>query len=105
MKGSYNNVLSPIMEERDEKASLSRIKVVVRVRPLNSKELSRGHKIVVRKSSDQSLMILDPTCLEVVSEKSSLDPSCWTRNFSFDSIFWSTHSQDFINYSSKEKVF
>lgn len=98
--------LSPIPEETSQ--NNSRIKVIVRVRPLTTREAARGHKSIVfgnRTLHDQTLTIWDPVCLDATHhpELSQVDPTCWTRLFSFDRVLWSDPFDG--HFSSQETVF
>lgn len=98
--------LSPIIEESI--TDNARIKVYVRVRPLNEKEISRGQKLIVKclnSSSNQSLAVWDPASFEATTiNDQSVDTSFWMRNFSFDRIFWSINPLD-SNYACQATVF
>jgi len=69
----------------------ARVRVVVRVRPLNPTEMSRGHKCTIQPSSDQAFTIWDPALFEFEAQGGfdDMDPTCWSRSFAFDDCLWS----------------
>jgi hypothetical protein len=107
---SNSLLLLPTIPEDDQFSgtSSSRIKVVVRVRPLTPKEIISGQNIIVREVGDENcnLAVWDPAGFELKrsSNNLSLDPSCWAKPFHFDRVLWSidpSHS----NYASQSVVF
>lgn len=87
----------------------SRVKVVVRIRPLSSGERKSGYQNIMRQrhpSNLQALVVIDPATYEVVNrpEFSGIDPASWAREFIFDSCLWSTDSRA-ANYADQEAVF
>jgi kinesin family protein 1 len=107
--------LSPIPEHSSSKYDASsgvggennaRIRVLVRVRPLDAKEKARGHKMIIQNDSEQTLTVWDPAAFETrsASELASLDPKCWAKQFSFDKILWSASPYD-ANYADQNHVF
>jgi kinesin family protein 1 len=109
-KRSFDATLSPIPEHSATKyesgGETTRIRVVVRVRPLNSKEKARGNKMIIQNESDQTVTVWDPAAFETKSssELASLDPKCWAKQFSFDRILWSANPYD-NNYVDQNSVF
>ena len=69
----------------------SRVRVVVRIRPLSSKEISGNHKNIL-EGSNHHIVAWDPTCFEQSSKPdfAILDSSCWSREFGYDRCLWST---------------
>lgn len=86
--------------------SESRIQVIIRVRPLNSFELSRKCKCILQHDGDQKLTVWDPACFDAIQDGdvTSIDPSCWSRDFTFDRCLWSINERD-ENYASQDTVF
>ena len=70
-----------------------RVRVAIRIRPLNSNERIQGHQNIIQKSEvkDNTLIIWDPLGLEATShqEYQDIDVSCWARSFTFDHCFYS----------------
>lgn len=128
---SYN--LPPIPEEpilhdtfnlNSPSNNSSRIKVVIRVRPLTFKEKSYGEKVIAQdvtsRSNDlgnesacnfqsRSIAVWDPACFALVAQQqqfdlSSLDSNYWAKTFHFDRILWSI-DQLSPSYSSQSTVF
>jgi hypothetical protein len=83
----------------------SRVRVVVRIRPLNQREKAAGHKHILQ-GGDNQITVWDPTCFETASrpDLAVLDPACWSREFAFDRCLWS-HDVTAANYSSQMTVF
>ncbi|KAI0260499.1 kinesin-like protein [Gloeopeniophorella convolvens] len=81
------------------------IKVVVRCRPLNSRELARGAKPLVRMSGNQTL--LDPPEPGSAQEKASSGRATErkTMAFSFDKSYWSAGPRDEPGYCSQQTLF
>jgi hypothetical protein len=71
--------------------SSSRIRVVIRVRPLSSGEVARGHQSTMTRTSEQSFTIWDPALFEYEAQGGfdDMDPTCWSRQFGFDDCLWS----------------
>ncbi|KAI7874930.1 kinesin-domain-containing protein [Lichtheimia hyalospora FSU 10163] len=74
------------------------IKVVVRCRPLNSRELSRGASCLVRMDGNQTIL-KKPEELKA-SSKDTDD----TKAFTFDHSYWSADKND-PTYADQERVF
>ncbi|KAI0052618.1 kinesin-like protein [Auriscalpium vulgare] len=78
------------------------IKVVVRCRPLNSRELARGAKPLIRMSGNQTF--LDPPEAGSQQEKQRATERK-TMPFSFDKSYWSAGPRDEIGYCSQQTLF
>ncbi|KAH7888140.1 hypothetical protein F5I97DRAFT_2014620, partial [Phlebopus sp. FC_14] len=78
------------------------IKVVVRCRPLNSRELARGAKMLIRMQGNQTF--LDPP-----EQGSSQDTKRATERktmaFSFDKSYWSAGPRDEPGYCSQQTLY
>ena len=116
-----NDTFSPTSSDNN-----SRIKVVIRVRPLTNKEKGSGEKIIVQdatkgefnhsgsssnanNSCSRSLAVWDPACLTIASQQqfdnsSTLDPNYWAKTFHFDRILWSVDPSA-PSYASQSTVF
>ncbi|KAI0289513.1 hypothetical protein BC826DRAFT_1159461 [Russula brevipes] len=81
------------------------IKVVVRCRPLNARELARGAKPLIRMSGNQTL--LDPPEQGSAQEKASSGRATErkTMAFSFDKSYWSAGPRDEPGYCSQQTLF
>ncbi|WWD20715.1 hypothetical protein CI109_105191 [Kwoniella shandongensis] len=77
------------------------IKVVVRCRPLNSRELARGAKGLIRMEGTQT--ILDPP--ELLSSTSNRATEKKPMTFSFDKSYWSAGARDEPNYASQQTLY
>ncbi|KAJ3754572.1 kinesin-like protein [Lentinula raphanica] len=78
------------------------IKVVVRCRPLNSRELARGAKPLIRMSGNQTF--LDPP--EVGSSQDTKRATeRKTMAFSFDKSYWSAGPRDEPGYCSQQTLY
>jgi kinesin family member 1 len=90
-----------------KETSNEKIKVVVRVRPLNAEERIRGHQNVIQieESQPQTITIWDPTGIDAMTrpELQNIDPSCWARNFSYDCCIHSSSADE--SHASQEHVF
>ncbi len=98
-------------------SSNERVRVIVRVRPLNIEERYRGHQNIIQieplsphktltsSSTSTTLTIWDPIGLEALnrSEFRDIDPSCWARSFSYDHCLLSNEEEEI--YKSQEKVY
>mgnify|MGYP000464227917 CR=1 FL=1 len=86
-----------IRRNRDPQASTqgpgatSRIRVLIRARPLSRVEKGRGAKNVLDRQSEQQITVWDPACFDLASrtEINDIDPACWSRSFTFDKTLWS----------------
>lgn len=81
------------------------IKVVVRCRPLNARELARGAKPLIRMSGNQTF--LDPPESGSAQEKASSGRATErkTMAFSFDKSYWSAGPRDEPGYCSQQTLF
>ncbi|TFY53427.1 hypothetical protein EVG20_g10118 [Dentipellis fragilis] len=78
------------------------IKVVVRCRPLNSRELARGAKPLIRMQGKQTF--LDPPEAGSSQEKARATERK-TMAFSFDKSYWSAGPRDEPGYCSQQTLF
>ena len=99
---------TPAMTPGDSSGSQSsRIRVVIRVRPLSDAETRRGCKCALERRSDQQFTVWDPAIFEFTANginSQHLDPSCWSRNFAFDDVLWSMDKNDDY-YASQDTVY
>ncbi|KAF9645340.1 kinesin-like protein [Thelephora ganbajun] len=81
------------------------IKVVVRCRPLNSRELARGAKPLIRMQGNQT--ILDPPEPGSAQAQASSGRASErkTHNFTFDKSYWSAGPRDEPGYCSQETLY
>ena len=89
----------------DNNNSNARVKVVIRIRPLNSFETNRGHRNIIQ-TNNQQITVWDPSCFDAVNrqELNSIDPAFWSREFAFDKCLNSLDpSSD--DYASQDMVF
>lgn len=81
----------------------SRIKIIVRIRPLNDRELHQNYKNVLKGgASSQQLSVIDPCVFEAGTAR--LRPellATWARDFCFDRILWPDES----SYSAQARLF
>ncbi|BGP47019.1 hypothetical protein JCM10450v2_002871 [Rhodotorula kratochvilovae] len=82
-------------------ASGGNIKVVVRCRPLNSRELARGAKSLVRMEGNNTY--LDPP--EAANVTSGRITEKETKSFAFDKSYWSACTKDDPAYASQQTLF
>ncbi|KAF8164906.1 kinesin-like protein [Crassisporium funariophilum] len=78
------------------------IKVVVRCRPLNSRELARGAKPLIRMHGNQT-MIDPPESGSAQDSKRATERK--TMNFSFDKSYWSAGPRDEPGYCSQQTLY
>ncbi|XP_006459796.1 hypothetical protein AGABI2DRAFT_202190 [Agaricus bisporus var. bisporus H97] len=78
------------------------IKVVVRCRPLNTRELARGAKCLIRMQGNQTL--LDPPETGS-SQDSKRATERKTMPFSFDKSYWSAGPRDDPGYCSQQTLY
>ncbi|KAI9311973.1 hypothetical protein BX666DRAFT_1991430 [Dichotomocladium elegans] len=76
------------------------IKVVVRCRPLNSREIQRGAQCLVRMSGNQTILT-KPEELRAKDGSNSADD---VKAFTFDHSYWSADKND-PDYADQERVF
>ncbi|KZT74459.1 kinesin-domain-containing protein [Daedalea quercina L-15889] len=81
------------------------IKVVVRCRPLNSREISRGAKCLVRMEGNQT--ILEPPEAGSAGAQASSGRATERKamNFAFDKSYWSAGPRDEPNYCSQQTLY
>ncbi len=87
------------------KSDNARVRVIVRVRPLNRSENEREVKEIIRpplQGFERSLCIYDPAAL-ISGLKTELIES-WNRTFSFDKCLWSNNAP-IANYAKQEDLF
>ncbi|KAI1211668.1 kinesin heavy chain [Annulohypoxylon truncatum] len=75
------------------------IKVVVRVRPFNSREIDRGSKCIVEMKDNQT--VLTPPADAAHNAKGNKDTS--VKTFAFDRSYWSFNKND-PNYAGQENL-
>ncbi|KAF7301241.1 Kinesin-like protein [Mycena indigotica] len=78
------------------------IKVVVRCRPLNSRELARGAKPLIRMEGNQT-MIDPPEVGSAQDSKRATERK--TLSFSFDKSYWSAGDRDEPRYCSQQTLY
>ncbi|EHH21830.1 hypothetical protein EGK_04983 [Macaca mulatta] len=69
------------------------VKVAVRVRPFNSREMSRDSKCIIQMSGSTTMVSNDR------------NPKETPKSFSFDYSYWSHTSPEDINYASQKQVY
>lgn len=76
--------------------SASRIRIAIRVRPLNSHELALGQVSVMERINDNGVRLWDPTTLEakIVPDISNAGNGVWCRDFFYDHCLWSVSASD-----------
>ncbi|EKM59534.1 uncharacterized protein PHACADRAFT_137422 [Phanerochaete carnosa HHB-10118-sp] len=81
------------------------IKVVVRCRPLNSREIARGAKCLVRMEGNQT--ILDPPESGSAGAQAASGRATERKlmNFTFDKSYWSAGSRDDPDYCSQQTLY
>ncbi|TIB63532.1 hypothetical protein E3P77_03495 [Wallemia ichthyophaga] len=78
------------------------IRVVVRCRPLNSREVSRGAKGLIRMEGNHTYLDPPPPGALAVGEKSTAKK---TMNFTFDKSYWSAGPKDEPTYASQQTLY
>lgn len=80
------------------------IKVVVRCRPLNSREIARGAKELIRMEGNQTILSrpdgTDPGNSKVATSKGADD----IKTFTFDKSYWSANKAD-SHYATQKIVY
>ncbi|KAF8334965.1 uncharacterized protein EI90DRAFT_3280114 [Cantharellus anzutake] len=76
------------------------IKVVVRVRPLNAREIARGAKFLIRMQGNQTF--LDPPDEKDASGRATERK---TMAFTFDKSYWSAGARNDTNYCSQQTLY
>ena len=87
--------------------SSARVKVALRIRPLNAREVAAGHRCVLEPVGANGVVIWDPTSYDALNGAQNtynIDPSCWSRNFHYDYCLWSTDPTADA-FASQETVF
>jgi hypothetical protein len=98
-------------------SSNERVRVIVRVRPLNNEERYRGHQNIIQineissssssspSPSPNTITIWDPIGLEALNRQEfrDINPNCWARSFSYDHCLLSNDEEEI--FQSQEKVF
>ncbi|GAA5927744.1 uncharacterized protein JCM15063_005982 [Sporobolomyces koalae] len=79
------------------------IKVVVRCRPLNSREIARGAKGLVRMEGNNTY--LDPPEITNTSQGANRTTEKETKSFAFDKSYWSACAKDEPGYASQETLY
>lgn len=90
-------------------SSSERVRVAIRIRPLNTSERLQGHQNIIQIDNNKpnSITIWDPIGLEALdrSEFRDIDPSCWARHFTYDHCLYSSDDNEEELYKSQEEVF
>ncbi|KAL5357371.1 hypothetical protein BJX96DRAFT_11450 [Aspergillus floccosus] len=79
------------------------IKVVVRVRPFNSREIDRGAKCIVQMKGNQTILSTPPGA-EDKSRKGGKAAADGNKSFAFDRSYWS-FDKNAPNYASQDSLF
>jgi kinesin family protein 1 len=91
---------TPVINESNDN---SRVRVVIRIRPLSTKELNGAHKNIL-EGGNHRITAWDPTAFESTEDLALLDAACWSREFAFDKCLWSTELNS-PSYASQSDVF
>jgi hypothetical protein len=87
--------------------SSERVRVAVRIRPLNQQERVNGKQniIQIHGNNQNTLTIWDPIGIEALDrdEFRDIDPSCWARQFTYDHCLYSDEEEEL--YQSQEHIF
>ncbi|KAI0318110.1 kinesin-like protein [Amylostereum chailletii] len=81
------------------------IKVVVRCRPLNSRELARGAKPLIRMQGNQTFLDAPEAGSQQEKASSGRATERKTMAFSFDKSYWSAGPRDEPQYCSQQTLF
>jgi Kinesin motor domain len=98
---------------------MSRVSVVIRIRPLSAKEISKGHRNCLQpmiSNESKGVTCWDPVCFDPNKrlELQDVDKTCWSKTFSFDRCLWSNrpdagHSEQYnsslVMVANQEKVY
>ncbi|GAA5843636.1 hypothetical protein JCM3766R1_007191, partial [Sporobolomyces carnicolor] len=84
-------------------AGAGNIKVVVRCRPLNQRELTRGAKGLIRMEGNNTY--LDPPDNAAASNGGGRSLEKETKSFAFDKSYWSAGSKDEPGYASQQTLY
>lgn len=80
------------------------IKVVVRVRPFNGRELDRHAKCVVQMKDDQTILLPPPDAEERLRSTKAGKVGDGQKVFAFDKSYWSFNRQD-ANFAGQDDLF
>ena len=80
------------------------IKVVVRVRPFNGRELDRHAKCVVQMKDDQTILLPPPDAEERLRGTKAGKPGDGQKVFAFDKSYWSFNRQD-AHFAGQDDLF
>ncbi|KAJ5274097.1 hypothetical protein N7478_009222 [Penicillium angulare] len=80
------------------------IKVVVRVRPFNSREIDRGAKCIVRMKDTQTVITPPPGMEDKSSRKGGKAGGEGPKTFAFDRSYWS-FDKNSSNYAGQDNLF
>ncbi|TIB88541.1 kinesin-like protein [Wallemia mellicola] len=78
------------------------IRVVVRCRPLNTREIARGAKGLIRMEGNQTFLEPPPPGTLAAGEKATAKK---TMNFAFDKSYWSAGPKDEPGYASQQTLY
>ncbi|KAI0722047.1 kinesin-domain-containing protein [Cerioporus squamosus] len=81
------------------------IKVVVRCRPLNSREIARGAKCLVRMEGNQTILEPPEPGSAGAQATSGRASERKPMNFTFDKSYWSAGPRDEPNYCSQQTLY
>ncbi|MBW0463620.1 hypothetical protein O181_003335 [Austropuccinia psidii MF-1] len=85
------------------------IKVVVRCRPLNARELARGAKCLVRMESGTHTFLEPPIIDELDQKNSNFKSKSQSdrevKSFAFDHSYWSAGPKDEAGYASQQTLY
>ncbi|KAI0092485.1 kinesin-domain-containing protein [Irpex rosettiformis] len=81
------------------------IKVVVRCRPLNSREIARGAKCLVRMEGNQTILDPPEAGSQGAQAASGRTSEKKTMNFTFDKSYWSAGPRDEPGYCSQQTLY
>lgn len=95
-----------------ERQSTYKIKVVIRIRPLNPYEQAQGYRRIVEPADTSDIRVIDPIFFDIIKKAETvkaIDSSAWSRTYNFDSCYWprSFNGEDFEGSedSSQDDVF
>ena len=80
------------------------IKVVVRVRPFNGRELDRRAKCVVQMKDDQTILLPPPDAEERLRSTKAAKVGDGQKVFAFDKSYWSFNRQD-AHFAGQDDLF
>lgn len=86
----------------------SRIRIIVRARPLSAQERRNGDINILQPHGPRSMQVWDPVYFTAVkcsaNNNATIDPACWSRYFSFDKCLWSCNPAEFGNVNDSTPV-